>query len=546
MVDLRKLFTVLAVVTVLLIASVPASAQVTCFAQASNTIVRGEGLTELVGDIVLRCQGNPVSLPTTFRLISLNATITDRTNEARMLINDVDTGAVAGVFSPLVPNALDFNNVVFAAPATTGQVTLRITNVRMNATPYINAPTTALQAIITTVGTSAVVINNPVVTVATVQPGLAKFASTSGTVLQCNSSLPGEGKAPTSFVDESGTALSTANAATITFTQGFSAAFKVKIIGATQTVLGSNIYANSESGYVPTATDVAIATQGTRLMATFTNVPAGADVFVTKTNIGTSPFVASLVTGADANGASGTVTVTSTQDPTLVKITPTGTTATATWEIVNVTGTPASLDTVAFGVFLNFTAATGVPGLGQMKVAGTLAPLSTVVGPSDTAPVPRFSMNATPQNVFNVVACVTNLLFPFVTNMAGFETGIAISNTSLDTFGTPSQTGPCTITFFSGGAFLPAQTTSVDVKAGDTMAFLVGSGNSAVGLTGAPGFQGYMIATCNFQFAHGFAYLVAPAGAGAMGYLPLVINNGVFLPRSGDTPPPATGEALGF
>ena len=45
--------------------------------------------------------------------------------------------------------------------------------------------------------------------------------------------------------------------------------------------------------------------------------------------------------------------------------------------------------------------------------------------------------------------------------------------------------------------------------------------------TSAPGFQGYMIALCNFQLAHGFAF-ISDIGARnlAMGYLALVVNNG--------------------
>ena len=44
--------------------------------------------------------------------------------------------------------------------------------------------------------------------------------------------------------------------------------------------------------------------------------------------------------------------------------------------------------------------------------------------------------------------------------------------------------------------------------------------------TMAPGFDGYMIANCNFQYAHGFAF-VSDVGARnlAMGYLALVFNS---------------------
>ena len=43
---------------------------------------------------------------------------------------------------------------------------------------------------------------------------------------------------------------------------------------------------------------------------------------------------------------------------------------------------------------------------------------------------------------------VTKLLFPFVTNQAGFDTGIAISNISDDPFGTEKQEGTCTIYYY--------------------------------------------------------------------------------------------------
>jgi hypothetical protein len=63
----------------------------------------------------------------------------------------------------------------------------------------------------------------------------------------------------------------------------------------------------------------------------------------------------------------------------------------------------------------------------------------------------------------------------------------------------------------------------------------VNTGNIATGTvyttlasTSAPGFTGYMMALCNFQYAHGFAF-ISDIGARnlAMGYLALVVNNGV-------------------
>ena len=52
----------------------------------------------------------------------------------------------------------------------------------------------------------------------------------------------------------------------------------------------------------------------------------------------------------------------------------------------------------------------------------------------------RVSLKArTPPWCVNIDDCTTTLLFPFVTNKAGFDTGIAITNTSEDS-------GSCTIT----------------------------------------------------------------------------------------------------
>jgi hypothetical protein len=108
----------------------------------------------------------------------------------------------------------------------------------------------------------------------------------------------------------------------------------------------------------------------------------------------------------------------------------------------------------------------------------------------------------------------TSLLFPFVTNINGFDTGIAISNTAADPFGTSGKTGKCKLTFFGSNA--PSPFTSGNINAGGQFTNTL----SAM----APGFQGYAIAECSFQFAHGFAF-VSDVGARnlAMGYLPLVI-----------------------
>ena len=126
--------------------------------------------------------------------------------------------------------------------------------------------------------------------------------------------------------------------------------------------------------------------------------------------------------------------------------------------------------------------------------------------------------------------CQTLLLFPFVTNLAGsgFDTGLAIANTSTDPIGTTVQTGTCKLTWYDGTGKFPA----TGINGTDlTKEAAVATGTVAVNLvsTLAPGFSGYMMALCNFQYAHGFAF-ISDIGARnlAMGYLALVVNNGAI------------------
>jgi len=96
----------------------------------------------------------------------------------------------------------------------------------------------------------------------------------------------------------------------------------------------------------------------------------------------------------------------------------------------------------------------------------------------------------------------TNLLFTFVSNQAGFDTGFSISNTGADPFGTVGQTGTCTLSFFgvtSPNLPAPPPLVTPSIAPGGTYPNILSSA--------APGFQGYMIAVCNFSYAHGYAFI---------------------------------------
>jgi hypothetical protein len=133
--------------------------------------------------------------------------------------------------------------------------------------------------------------------------------------------------------------------------------------------------------------------------------------------------------------------------------------------------------------------------------------------PGPPAPTPR-SLESLGFDCPNDTANTTNLLFSFMTNQAGFDTGFSISNTASDPFGTTGQTGSCSLNFYGSPAILPVSTGNL------------APGATFVGLASvsAPGFQGYVIATCHFSYAHGFAF-VSDLGARnlAMGYIPQVV-----------------------
>ena len=59
----------------------------------------------------------------------------------------------------------------------------------------------------------------------------------------------------------------------------------------------------------------------------------------------------------------------------------------------------------------------------------------------------------------------TQLLFPYATVGSGFDTEISISNTSLDTLGSASQAGSCSLNFYSAGS-PPSPGTTISIAAG--------------------------------------------------------------------------------
>lgn len=168
---------------------------------------------------------------------------------------------------------------------------------------------------------------------------------------------------------------------------------------------------------------------------------------------------------------------------------------------------------------------------GAAMVSVSYAPVSSVVVASlESVPVPRFSRTVNPLTLITLQECSTTLLFPFVTNQANHDTGVAISNTSQDSFGTDETEGACTIHYHGTTAeeTTPDADKSNMIAAGGQLVFSLSAGNPAMGISAAEGFQGYLMARCDFRFAHGLAFITNNFGIGtaslAHGYLALVVN----------------------
>ena len=108
---------------------------------------------------------------------------------------------------------------------------------------------------------------------------------------------------------------------------------------------------------------------------------------------------------------------------------------------------------------------------------------------SDTDDIPRYVSGPT-NDVITIDDCTTTLLFPFVTNKLGFNTGLAITNAS-------EGSGSCTIGY--SGSDAPDDMTSQPLAGGAQWVRLLSNI--------APGFQGYITASCEFRDAHGFAFI---------------------------------------
>ena len=146
---------------------------------------------------------------------------------------------------------------------------------------------------------------------------------------------------------------------------------------------------------------------------------------------------------------------------------------------------------------ITFEWSAGAPPLEMGTVTVSYDPVTDDVAESE-----RYVAGPT-NDVIEINDCTTTLLFPFVTNQLGFNTGLVITNAS-------DGKGSCTIGY-SGPDAPDDMMTPESVEGGAQWVDLLS--------TIAPEFQGYITATCEFRNAYGFAFITDADATLAQGYL---------------------------
>jgi uncharacterized repeat protein (TIGR01451 family) len=456
--------------------------QLNCNVGTDSPALRGEGFTEPAGDVTITCIGGVAiapgnAIPSANFIVFYNTTVTSRllptagnpatsSSEALLLIDEpgsgfpgygeslpqllcttpitgcaATVGAVAGptfgtavssgstpapnVYQGIVSgNSVTFNDVPVLPPGAAGTRIFRITNVRVNAGQVSGGAggPFPVQAFLSTSGSASLLISNSVPIVGYISDGLSASAGDAANFSQCSSQ-------------------NETSATILTLSEDFDAAFKTRVDAQTNTVFAGQINNpvqnipgaghNSESNFVLPINGpqvAGLADFGTRLKATFNNIPSGVRIFVSTANVNNnaSPaLIPAVIGGSAANANAGGAYVgyallvngenTSDANAGVAGVFPavpaTGSgpnngtvptaelavsngTAAAVWEVVNTN--PNTNESFKFAVYVSYTAhvAQNSPSPGTSTVTLTFAPTATSGAASSTLSVPRFSFGS--------------------------------------------------------------------------------------------------------------------------------------------------------
>jgi uncharacterized protein (TIGR03437 family) len=308
-----------------------------------------------MGDILLECSsGTPGSAIqgnlTVFLPVPVSNRLTGDNTLDAMLAIDTGSGFQASVAAARHSSqGIAFNGINFTVPAS-GRVRILISNIRaaVNQYGFAQRPINAQLAF----SALSLSLDTAPLTVATADRGL--LASYAARGIPCVGS-----KLPATITLTSLLAERTLYSPS-RVTEGFPSAFQPR---------------------QPTATN------GTRIISRYTNLPAGARVFVPDVVAGSGDLVAARVLYTDPNGAGGVpVTPGPASTDSVTEVPHVNGTGLAVYEIVS--ANPSVRESFLFPTFIGLTQTGSQVAIANQEVF--LGPISTVGVADATAPVPRF------------------------------------------------------------------------------------------------------------------------------------------------------------
>jgi len=316
---------------------------------------------------------------------------------------------------PTSSNSVTFLGVPVDPPGASASRVLRITNIRANANALgVAGPSATPTPIVETVSPTPpqfLPVSNPSQTVAFIQQGLTSSVSAVPSFSQCVSqngnlahdpSQSGTSQFSVRFVENFATAFKRRNVATSNSTPTALASQNDLTVGTYNTetsFLNMSFPAIAGRGNLGLA---GLADQGTRLLISFENIPAGVSLFshVSPSVSGGTDVVRRVATDSVGGGVYSLV---SGNTFGIAPIALAGGSGFATYEVIQ--SDPNAFATVNIPIYAAYDATLALPALGTGVIFANLAPLSSVTTADTIAPVPRFASAGSALNAFSIIAC---------------------------------------------------------------------------------------------------------------------------------------------
>jgi hypothetical protein len=279
-----------------------------------------------------------------------------------------------------------------------------------------------------------------------------------------------------------------------------------------------------ENGFTP----ITAAANGSLVSIVISNIPSGLAVQANATN-----------TAGLSTPAADPITATLISSTAAVQVS-TGSPLTFTFAITGDLLNAVESFTEGFTIGLPNSKGTALSGsAGPLPSIGTIVNATATVSLAPSSGIVSFATNNEGGGTVATISdCVTNLLFPYVTNQNGFDTSFSIANTTSDDLafgagaGATAQSGSCTLSLWPTtdttlASATPlgtaSQYTTPTIPSGSVYAF-------SLSATSFSGQTGYIISVCRFLNAHGFAFQTNGFAQSAgphlsNGYLGLILPN---------------------